>query len=122
MLFEQRPYCPSVQPPITLSPGRPYRWTLAPIEHSELERREVRGSSHYSAKGVYLTYDGSLRNSADGRVARHLADRFERTSDEPDSRTQTSCGNGGFGSGVTGPDDDNIELGLEILRLGHTLR
>src|SRR4030088_495618 len=104
MLFEQRPYCASVQPAITLSPWRPYRWTLAPIEHSELEHREIRSSSHYSAKSVYLAYDGSLRNSADSRVARHLADRFERTSDETHSGTQTSCGNRGFGSGVTGPD------------------
>jgi hypothetical protein len=122
MVFEQRPYCPTVQPAITLSAWCPYRWTLAPIEHSELEHSEIGSSSHYSAEGVYLAYDGSLRNSADRWVARHLADRFERTSDEPYSRTQTSCCDRGFSSGVTGPDDDNIELGLEILRLGHTLK
>jgi len=115
MLFEEGPYCASVEPAITLSAWRPYCWTLAPVEHAELEHREIRGSSHYSAERVHLANDGSFRNSTDRRVARHLADGLERTSDEPYPRTQASCRDCGFGSGVTGSDDNYIELGLEIL-------
>jgi hypothetical protein len=51
-----------------------------------------------------------------------LADRLERASDESYSRTQAGCGDGGFSSGVTGSDDNYIELGLEIIQFGHTLK
>jgi len=122
MFLEEGPHCASIEPPVALSAWSPYRWTLAPIEHAELEHSEIRGSSHYPAQSVHFAYDGSFRNPTDRRVARHLADRFERASDEPYTGTQASCRNCGFSSGVTGPDDNHIELGLEILRLGHTLK
>src|ERR1700694_2243854 len=122
MLLEEGPYCASVESPITLSAWRPYRWTLTAVEHAELEHSEIRGSSHYSAERVHLTDDGSFGDSTDRRIARHLADGLERTGDEPYPRSQASCCDRGFGSGVTGPDDYYIELGLEILRLGHTLK
>jgi hypothetical protein len=122
MFLEERPYCAPVEPAITLSARRPDRWTLAPIEHAELEHGEIGSSAHYSAERIHLPYDGSLCNPADCRVARHLADRLERASDEPDSSAQASCADRGFSSGVTGPDDNYIEFGLEILWLGHTLK
>jgi hypothetical protein len=122
MFLEERPYCAPVETAITLSAWRPYRWTLAPIEHAELEHGEIRSSAHYSAERIHLAYDRSLCNPADCRVARHLADRLECASDEPYSSAQASCADRGFSSGVTGPDDNYIELGLEILRLGHTLK
>jgi hypothetical protein len=105
-----------------LSTWRPHGWTLAPVEHTELEHSEICSSAHDSAERVYLAHDGSFGNPANRRVARHLADRFERASYEPYSRAQASCCNGCFSSSVAGPDDNYIELGLEILRLGHTLK
>src|ERR1700687_5303049 len=122
MLLEEEPYCAPVQPTITLSTWRPHRWTFAPVEHAELKHGEICSSAHDSAERVHLAYDGSFRNSTDRRVARHLANRFERAGDEPHSSTQASRSDRCFGSGMTGPDDNHIELGLEILRLAHTFK
>jgi hypothetical protein len=122
VLFEEGPYRAPIESAITLSAWSPYRRSFASIEHSELEHGEIRRPSHDSAECVHLAYDGSFGNPTNRRVARHLADCFERTSDEPNSRTEASCRNGGFSSGVAGADDDYIELGLEILRRGHTLK
>jgi hypothetical protein len=105
-----------------LSTWCPNRWTLAAVEHSELEHGEIRSSTHDPAECVDFPYNGSFGNPTDRRVARHLADRFERTSDEPDPGAKTRCGDSCLSSGVAGPDDDYIELGFEILRLVHTLK
>jgi hypothetical protein len=122
MFLEERPYCAPVEPAITLSAWRPHGWTLAPVEHAELDHGEICSSSHYSAERVDLAYDGSLGNPTDRRVARHLSDRLERASDEPHSRAKPSGCHRGFSSGVTRPDDNYIELGLELRRLRHTLK
>jgi hypothetical protein len=122
MLFEEGSDRAPVEAPITLSAWRPNRRTLAAVEHAELERGEIRCPPHYSAERIHLAYDSSLGNSTDRGVAGHLADGFERAGDEPDPRSQASCCDRGFRSGVTGTDDNYIELGLEILRLGHTLK
>jgi len=122
MLFEERPYRAPIEAAITLRARCPYCRTLAPIKHAELDHGEISSSSHYSAKRIHLAHDGSLCNPADRRVARHLADRLERARDEPYSRTQASGCDRGLSSGVTSPDDNYIEFGLEILRLGHTLK
>src|SRR6202162_4500867 len=122
MLLKERPYRAPVKPSITLGARSPYRWTLAPIEHPELKNCEIRSSSHYPSKPVHLAHDSSLRNPADSGVASHLDDCLERASDEPYSRTQSSCCDRGFSAGVTATDDNYIELGLDILGLGHTLK
>jgi len=89
-LFEEGPHRAPVKAAITLRTRCPYRRTLAPIKHAELDRSEISSFSHYSAKRIHLAHDGSLRNPANRRVARHLADCLERARDEPYSRTQAS--------------------------------
>jgi hypothetical protein len=69
MLFEEGPNRAPVESPITLSAWRPYRGTLAPVEHSELEHGEIRRPSHYPAERVHFSYDGSFGNSTNRRVA-----------------------------------------------------
>jgi hypothetical protein len=122
MLLEERPDRASIKSSIALRARGPYRRPFASVEHSELEHGQIRSSSHKPAECVHLPHDGSFRNSSNGRVARHLADCFERTGDKPHSRPQASGCYSGFSSRVTSSDDYYIELGFEILRLGHTLR
>jgi hypothetical protein len=115
VLFEERSCRSSVESPIALCTWRPYCRTLAPVEHPELKHGEIRSSPHYSAKRIHLAHDGSFRDSAYRRVARHLADGLERARDETYPGIQASGCDCGFSSGVTSSDDDYIELGLEIL-------
>jgi hypothetical protein len=83
VLFEEEPYCAPVESAITLRAWCPHRRTLAPIEHTELDHGEIGSSSHYPAKRVHLTHNGSLRDPANCRVARHLTNCLERARNEP---------------------------------------
>lgn len=67
---------------ITLRAGSPHRRSLSAVEHTELDRRHVRGAAHDSAEGVDFAHDGSFCDSANCWVARHLADRGCATGDQ----------------------------------------
>ena len=108
MLFEQRSNGASVKAPVTLRARSPDSRPLAAIEHAELQRREVRCASHDAAERVHLADDRPLRNSSDGGIARHLADRLERTRDDGDARATPRSGHGGFGARMACADDDHI--------------
>src|SRR5690349_10265523 len=49
-LLEQAAHGTTVEAAVALRPGGPDRRTLAAIEHPELQRREIRGSPHDTAK------------------------------------------------------------------------
>jgi hypothetical protein len=125
VLFDHRSHGTPIQSAITLSAWRPHSWTLAAIQHAELERREICRASHDSTERIYLAHDGSLRDTADCRIARHLADCLERARNESNGRTCTSGGDRGFGAGVTGPYDDDVKMcfsGKRLTSSGHTLK
>jgi hypothetical protein len=86
------------------------------IEHSELKRRKIGGARHDSAQRVHFPRNGTLGDSADRRIARHLADGLERTGDQPHTCAE-SCGcDSRFSASVTGAHDDDVELELHARR------
>jgi hypothetical protein len=109
MLLEEAPDRAPVKAAIALRPGRPYRRSLAAVQHPELYAGEIGRPAHDSAKGIDLPGDGPLRDAAYGGIARHLADRLERTGDETNSRAQPRCGDRGLGAGMSGADHEYIE-------------
>jgi hypothetical protein len=113
MRFDQRANGPPVQPAIALRAWSPDRRTLAAVEHPELQRREIRGSTHDAPQRIDLAHHRSLRNAADGGVARHLADGLQRTRHEGDAGTAPRRSHGGLGSGVPSPDHQDVEFGFE---------
>ena len=76
-LLEQRAHGAAVERPIALRAWRPDCRALGAIQHSELDRRAIRGATHETAEGVDLADNGTLRNTADGGITGHLPDRFE---------------------------------------------
>jgi hypothetical protein len=104
-----------VEPAITLRARSPNSGALASVEHAELNHREIGSPSHDSAERIDLADDCSLGDSTDCGIARHLADRFERTGNEPDPSSETSCRNGRFGTGMPSTNDYDVEFGLKVL-------
>ena len=89
---------------------RPDCGPLAAIEHAKLQHREIGGAPHDSSERINLADDGALGDSANGRIARHLADGFERTRYDRNPRSYPSSSDGGLGASVAGADDDDVEV------------
>src|SRR4051812_35209932 len=82
MVLQQAANGPPIESTIALSPGGPYRGSLRPIQHSELDARKVCGSAHDSTESVPLPNHRALGNSADGGIAGHLTYCFEMLSQQ----------------------------------------
>jgi hypothetical protein len=104
-----------VEPAITLRAGSPNGGALAAVEHAELNHSKIGSPSHDSSERIDLADNGSLGDSTDCGIARHLADRFERAGYEPDASSETSCRNGRFSAGMTSTNDYDVEFGLKVL-------
>ena len=92
-----------------------YRRALASVEHTVLYARLIRSLAHLAAESVKLTHEVSLARTADGGVARHIADGIQvdgkanRFAAEPRSRQ------GCFDPGVSCANDaDVISSGAKI--------
>src|SRR5579862_3054118 len=111
--FQQRTDGSPVQAAVALRARRPHSGPLAPIEHTELQCRQIRCTTHDSTQRVDLAHDGPFGNAADGRVAGHLPDGLERARYESHASADTSGRHSRFGAGVTGADYQNVKLHFE---------
>jgi hypothetical protein len=110
LLLDEASHGTAIEATIALGARRPDRGTLAAIEHAKLQHGEIRGAPHDSAERINLPDHGSLGYSANGWIARHLADRFERTRYDRNPRSHASSSDGRLGASVTGTDDDDVEV------------
>ena len=69
----------------------------------------VRGLSHRAAEGVDLADEVTLADAADRRIAAHLPERLDALGEEQSARSGAGRGKGRLGTGVTAPDDDDVE-------------
>jgi hypothetical protein len=106
--FQEAPHRTSVEASIALSTRRPHRRSLGSVEHSELNPREIGCSAHYSAKRIDFAHDGSLGNSPDRWIARHLTDRLEMLSQEQRARSAASRQRRGFDACMASSDHDDV--------------
>jgi hypothetical protein len=113
VFLEKGAYGAAIESTITLRPGRPNRWSLTPVQHAELKHRQIGRASHDAAQGIHFPNDSALGHSANGWIARHLTNGFERTRHYQGTRATACSGNRGFGSRVAGPDDEHVVLGFE---------
>jgi len=104
---------------VGLRPGGLHRGASAAVEHAELDHRGVYEAPHLATERVDLAHHIALRETADRRVARELADvieilRYEeRLMPEPREREPR------LDPGVPAPDDDRVEVhGGKVLDRG----
>src|SRR5579863_595298 len=82
--------------------------TFTRIEEAELDSGFVDREAHLAAQRVDLADQLALADTADSRVAGHLADVIEVQSEHQGARAHAGGGEGGFDTGMTGADDDYI--------------
>ena len=82
--------------------------TFSGIEHFELDSGPVGQFPHGSAHGIDLPDDMSFSDPADRGIAGHLSDQIEMHRDKKGVLPHPGCCIGGFDSGVTSSDDEDI--------------
>jgi hypothetical protein len=111
--FEQCADGTPIEAAVTLRARSPDCRALAAIQHPELQAGQVSGPCHDAAECIDLANHRTFGHAADGRVARHLADGFERARDQTRARAASRRGDGCLGAGVAGSDDEHVEVILE---------
>ncbi len=94
---------------IALGARRAHRRSARSVERLELDRGVVGVASHLAAERVDLADQVTLRGAADGRVARHLADRVEVHGEQQRAASHARGGQRGLASRVTGADYDDVK-------------
>jgi hypothetical protein len=71
----------------------------------------VCGSRHEPIENIELADQMALADTADRRIARHLADVLEAKSDEADARAAPRRRSRGFAAGMPSSNDQNVVHG-----------
>ena len=108
--LEPAPDLDAVELAVDLGPGRPDGRAAARVQGAEVDAASVRGGAHRAAQGVDLAHEVPLADSADGRVAAHLAEGLDRLGEEQGARARARRGEGRLGAGVPAADDDDVEF------------
>ena len=95
---------------VALGAGRPHGRAARGVEQPELDADGVGDFAHDAAQGVHFADQVSLGNAADRRIAGHLGNEVDVEGVEGGLQAHAGGGHGGFAAGVSGADDDYIEL------------
>ena len=95
---------------VTLRARRPDRRAARSIQESELDADRVGNLAHDATEGVHFADKMTLRDSAHGRVARHLGDQVKIQSVESCLQAHACCGHRGLAPCVAGADHDYVEM------------
>ena len=106
---DQAPDRVAIQLAVGLGARRAYGRALRCVERTELNARPVDGLRHGASKSVDFLRQVALADTADGRVAAHLADGFNAVSQQQRTRTGTRRGQRGLGACMSATDDDDVK-------------
>ena len=95
---------------VALRPRTPYGWPFRAVQHPELDGCSIRHQSHLSTQGIYLAYNLTFGNAANGRVARHLRNLVHVHRDKQRSGTHIGRGRSSLATRMAAADDDYIIL------------
>jgi hypothetical protein len=91
----------SVQFSVCLRSRSADRGAFAAVEEPELDSRLIGYPTHKSIQRVDLAYQVALAQTANCRIAGHLANRVEPVSQEQSSGSKAGRGSSGFAAGVS---------------------
>ncbi len=114
-LLQRRLHGPPVQRPVGLRPRSAHRRPLAAVQQLEMDTGGIRDPAHQPVQRIDLPHKMAFADSADRRVARHLADRRQRMGQQKGLRPGSGGGGGGFASRMPAADNDHIVMGVHGL-------
>jgi hypothetical protein len=95
---------------VGLRAGRMHRRPLAAVEHAELDAGRIDCPTHFAAERIDLTDDLPFGNSADRRIAAHLADGVAIHREQRGPRAEPRRRQRRLHTGVPGADHHNVEI------------
>ncbi len=114
LAFQAGADCLLVEDPVGLGAGRPDRGPLARIEDPELDARLVRCDGHRTAQRIHFLDQVALADATDGRVAGHLAQRFDVVREQQRGAAHPRGRKRGLGARMAAADDNHLETLLEV--------
>ena len=103
---------------VRLSPWAVHGWTFANVQHAKLNAGRIDRLAHQATQRIDFANHVAFADPADRRIAAHLADGIQVRCDQRRLRAQPSCSGSGFGSRMTGSDNNDIVL---VFNVFHTL-
>ena len=93
---------------VALRAWRPNGRSFLGVEHPELQAGHIGRLAHLAAQRVNLASEMAFGQSADGRIAGHLADGVGIDGQQQRRATHPRRGQRRFDSGMAGPDDNHV--------------
>ena len=103
-----------VQEAVGLGTGGTHGRALAAVEHAELDAALVGGQRHGAAEGIDFLDQMALADTADGRVAAHLAEGFHIVGQQQGLHAHACGCQRSLGAGMTAADHDHVKTGREV--------
>ena len=85
-----------------------HRGTLAAVENAELDAGLIGHPAHQAVQGIDFAHQRALGQTADRRVARHLADGFQFMRQQQRLGAETRRSGSGFTAGMTAADNYDV--------------
>jgi hypothetical protein len=85
---------------VALRARRPHGRPARRVQQAELNSYRVGDLAHYAAQRVDLAYEVTLRDAADGGIARHLRNQVGIHGDHRGAQAETRAGSRGLAPGV----------------------
>ena len=99
---------------VALGAGRPDGGAARCVQQAELDADGIGDFAHDAAEGVDFADEVAFGNASDGGVAGHLRDQIDVEGVEGGLKSHASAGYGGLAAGVSGADDDDVEIFGEL--------
>ena len=93
---------------VSLHPQCVHCRAFALVEHPALQIGGIGCQTHHTAESIQFAYQRSFCRAADAGIAGHIADGVQTHGKHSCLCTQRRSGMGGFDTGMTGTDDDDI--------------
>ena len=112
--FEHLSHLQTVCLLIALRTRRPDSRPARGIEQPELNTHSISNLAHNAAQCVHLTDEVALRDSSDGRIARHLRDQIYIQGVQGSFQTHSRAGDRSLAPGVPSANHNDLELFGEL--------
>ncbi|MNE06111.1 hypothetical protein D3C80_986920 [compost metagenome] len=99
----------AIETTVDLAARTAHGGALGAVQQTELDAGHIGQTAHDAVQSVDLAHQVPLAQTADGRVATHLADGLELLGQQQGAGAGARRGGRSFTAGMTAADDDDVE-------------